>query len=140
MKFRAEAQTMSVDGARRREYLPGLSQAQRKLVFYYAIYPNLFLSLHPDYVMAHRLWPQAVDRTRVACQWYFHPQEMAKPDFQADDAVEFWDATNREDWDISEWSQKGISSRAYQPGPYSVREGLPRAVDRMILKHERERR
>ena len=23
---------------------------------------------------------------------------MSKPDFQADDAVEFWDTTNREDW------------------------------------------
>ncbi|MGH9676071.1 MAG: aromatic ring-hydroxylating oxygenase subunit alpha, partial [Candidatus Acidiferrum sp.] len=114
MEFRAGAQTMSVDGARRRDYLPGLSEAQRKLVLYYAIYPNLLLSLHPDYVMAHRLWPLAVDRTRVVCEWYFHPREMAKPGFQAEDALEFWDATNREDWDISEWSQKGISSRAYE--------------------------
>src|SRR5205807_621475 len=82
-----------------------------------------------DYVMAHRLWPLAVDRTRVVCEWYFHPQEMAKPDFRADDAVEFWDATNREDWEISEWSQKGVSSRAYEPGPYSTREGLPMGFD-----------
>lgn len=140
MEFLGGAQTMSVDGARRREYLPGLTEAQRKLVLYYAIYPNLFLSLHPDYVMAHRLWPQAADRTKVVCEWYFHPREMAKPDFQADDAVEFWDATNREDWEISEWSQKGISSRAYEPGPYSVREGLPLAFDRMILEREREQR
>ena len=138
MAFRGAAQTMSVDGARRRDYLPGLNEAQRKLVLYYAIYPNLFLSLHPDYVMAHRLWPQAVDRTQVVCEWYFHPQEMAKPDFHADDAMNFWDATNREDWEISEWSQKGISSRAYEPGPYSLREGLPLAFDRMILQRERE--
>ena len=137
MEFRGAAQTMTGDGQRRRDYLPGLSESQRKTVLYYTIYPNLLLSLHPDYVMAHRLWPQSVDRTEVICEWYFHPKEMAKPDFEGDDAVQFWDATNREDWAISELSQKGIGSRAYVPGPYSTREQLPLAFDRMILDRER---
>jgi Rieske 2Fe-2S family protein len=139
MKFRGGAQTMSTDGKRRRDYLPGLTAAQRERVLYYAIYPNLLLSLHPDYVMAHRLWPRAVDQTQIICEWYFHPNEMSKPGFDAEDAIAFWDATNKEDWAISELSQKGISSRAYEPGPYSSREGLPAAFDRMILDHERER-
>jgi glycine betaine catabolism A len=136
MLFRGAAQTMSMDGQRRRGYLPGLNEEQRKQVLYYALYPNLLLSLHPDYVMAHRLWPLAVDRTRVICEWYFHPSEMAKPEFLANDALEFWDKTNREDWQISELSQQGVSSRVYTPGPYSPREGLPMAFDRMILEHE----
>jgi Rieske 2Fe-2S family protein len=135
MEFRSGAQTMSMDGQRRRDYLPGLNQKQRDQVFYYAIYPNLFLSLHPDYVMAHTLWPEAVDRTRIVCEWYFHPAEMSKPDFNGDDAVEFWDITNREDWAISELAQQGISSRAYVPGPYSPREGLPSAFDQWYLEH-----
>lgn len=140
MEFRGEAETMSADGQLRRAFLPGLSAEQRKQVLYYAIYPNLLLSLHPDYVMAHMLWPEAVNRTRVACEWYFHPNEMAKAGFTGDDAVEFWDMTNREDWGISELSQKGISSRAYEPGPYSPQEGLPKAFDRMVLERERSRR
>jgi glycine betaine catabolism A len=140
MAFRGGAQTMSVDGVRRREYLPGLSDEQRKEVLYYAVFPNLFLSLHPDYVMAHRLWPQAHDCTHVVCEWYFHPAELAKPGFAAQDVVDFWDATNREDWGVCELSQKGISSRAYVPGPYSPREGLPKAFDRMILERERIRK
>ncbi len=88
MGFRGDAQTMSLDGRRRRDYLPGLNDEQRKQVYYYAIYPNLFLSLHPDYMMAHTLWPRAVDRTEVVCEWHFHPAEMAKPDFHADDAID----------------------------------------------------
>ena len=28
-------------------------------VYYYAIFPNMLLSLHPDYVMFHTLWPEA---------------------------------------------------------------------------------
>ena len=45
---------------------------------------------------------------------------MAKADFVADDAIEFWDLTNREDWQIVELSQAGLQSRAYTPGPYSA--------------------
>lgn len=129
MGFRGGAETMSTDGRRRRDYLPGLSERERKLVAYYAIYPNLLLSLHPDYMMLHRLWPKAVDRTEIVCEWHFHPAEMAKHDFVWEDAVGFWDLTNRQDWHISELSQAGIQSRAYTPGPYSARESLLHAFD-----------
>jgi len=136
MELRGGVETMSMDGRRRRDYLPGLSAEQQKQVFYYTFYPNLFLSLHPDYVMAHTLWPEAVDRTRIICEWHFHPSELAKPDFIGDDVVEMWDTTNREDWKISELAQLGIRSRAYVPGPYSPREGLPAAFDQWVLQHE----
>jgi len=138
MGFKSGVETMSLDGKLRRDYLPCLTDAQRREVRYYAVYPNLFLSLHPDYMMTHTLWPRAVDRTEIICEWHFHPDEMAKPNFQADDAVDFWDLTNKEDWGISELSQAGIRSRAYKPGPYSPREGLPHAFDRMVLERERE--
>ncbi|MGC2661097.1 MAG: aromatic ring-hydroxylating dioxygenase subunit alpha [Bryobacteraceae bacterium] len=134
MGFRGAAETMSMDGKRRRDYLPGLSEAERKKVCYYSILPNLLLSLHPDYMMIHTLWPRTVDRTEIICEWYFHPAEMAKAEFVADDAVEFWDLTNREDWQIVELSQAGVQSRAYTPGPYSPREQLLQAFDQIVLQ------
>ncbi len=134
MGFRRPAETMSMDGKRRRDYLPGLSETERGTVCYYAIYPNLLLSLHPDYMMVHTLWPRTVDRTEVVCEWHFHPAELAKTDFVVDDAIEFWDMTNREDWHIVELSQAGIQSRAYVPGPYSAREGLLYAFDQVVVK------
>jgi len=137
MGFRGGAETMSVDGKRRRNYLPALGEEERKKVCYYAIYPNLLLSLHPDYMMTHTLWPKAVDRTEIICEWHFHPAEMARADFQADDAIDFWDLTNREDWAIAELSQAGIQSRAYTPGPYSSRESLLHAFDEAVLARER---
>ena len=132
MSFRDGAETMSTDGIRRRDYLPGLDAAQRRMVCYYTIFPHFLLSLHPDYMMTHALWPQSVDRTEIICEWHFHPHEMAKPDFQADDAIEFWDLTNRQDWAIVEQSQAGIQSRTYSPGPYSPREDLLRAFDAWV--------
>ena len=138
MGFRNGAETMSVDGKRRRDYLPELTAKERNEVCYYAIYPNLLLSLHPDYMMTHTLWPKAVDRTEIICEWHFHPAEMAKAGFTADDAMDFWDQTNREDWRIVELSQLGIQSRAYRPGPYSAREALLHAFDQTVLDRARQ--
>ena len=140
MGFRNGAETMTFSGQRVRDYLPGLGACERARVFYYAIYPNLLLSLHPDYMMVHTLWPRAVNLTRIICEWYFHPAELARPDFQGDDAVEFWDTTNRQDWTMVELSQAGIQSRSYSPGPYSPREELLAAFDRLILEREKEMR
>jgi phenylpropionate dioxygenase-like ring-hydroxylating dioxygenase large terminal subunit len=134
MGFKPGVETMSVDGRRRREFLPELTESQRRQVAYYAIYPNLLLSLHPDYMMTHTLWPRAHDRTEIVCEWHFHPNELAKPDFRGDDAIELWDLTNREDWWIAEQSQAGISSRAYQPGPYSEREALLWSFDELVRR------
>ena len=136
MGFRNGAETMSIDGKRRRNYLPGLNEEERKQVCYYTIYPNLLLSLHPDYMMTHTLWPKAVDRTEIICEWHFHPDELARPDFEARDAIDFWDLTNREDWRIVELSQAGIQSRAYTPGPYSPREALLHGIDQNIAARD----
>jgi len=103
-------------------------------VFYYSIFPNMLLSLHPDYVMVHQLWPQSPERTLILCDWFFHPEAFERADFNPDDAVEFWDVTNKQDWHVCELSQQGISSRAYQPGPYSPRESIPAAWDREYLR------
>jgi Rieske 2Fe-2S family protein len=137
MGFRGDAQTMTFDGRRHRAYLPGLNERERRIVCYYALVPNLLLSLHPDYMMVHLLWPRAVDRTRIVCEFYFQPDELAKPDFIGHDAVEFWDQTNREDWRVVELSQAGIGSRAYTPGPYSQHEELLRAFDEIVREDAR---
>src|SRR5512147_1582531 len=65
-------------------------------VYYYSIFPNLLLSLHPDYVMAHTLWPQGAGRTRITCQWLFHPDSLGTTRWNPEDGIEFWDLTNRQ--------------------------------------------
>ena len=137
MDLRPGVDTLTMSGKCDRAPLPGLSPEDARRVYYYAIFPNMLLSLHPDYMMVHTLWPLAPDRTINICEWHFHPAELARPGFRADDAVDFWDLTNRQDWHVCELSQAGISSRAYTPGPYSNREDLLYAFDRMIVSlHE----
>jgi Rieske 2Fe-2S family protein len=103
-------------------------------VFYYSIFPNMLLSLHPEYVMVHQLWPQSPERTLIVCDWFFHPDAFTRKDFKPEDAIEFWDMTNKQDWHVCELSQQGIASRAYEPGPYSPRENIPAAWDEYYLR------
>jgi Rieske 2Fe-2S family protein len=102
-------------------------------VFYYSIFPNMLLSLHPEYVMVHQLWPQSPQRTLIVCDWFFHPDAFNQPNFNPEDAIGFWDMTNKQDWHVCELSQQGIASRAYEPGPYSTRESIPAAWDEYYL-------
>ena len=111
--------------------LPG---DERRRAYYYSLMPNLLLSLHPDYVNYYLITPVAVDRTIVESEWMFHPGNEGDPAFNPSDAIAFWDVTNRQDWDIVEQSQLGISSRRYEPGPYSPRESIPAAWDHAYLQ------
>ena len=133
MDLNEGAQTMSMDGTCPRAPLPGLSDDERRHVYYYSVFPNFMIAPHPDYVLTHTLWPLAPNRTRIVCDWLVHPAEAAKPGFDLSDATAFWDMTNRQDWHVCELAQAGISSRGYQPGPYSNREDLLYAFDRYIV-------
>jgi Rieske 2Fe-2S family protein len=112
---------------------PTLGDDDQRRAFYYTLMPNLMLSLHPDYVNYYLLTPVSVDHTRVESEWMFHPSSTGDPSFHPQDAIRFWDVTNRQDWDICEQSQLGVSSRRYEPGPYSPRESIPAAWDRYYL-------
>jgi glycine betaine catabolism A len=111
-----------------------IAAADHHRVFYYSIFPNLLLSMHPDYVMVHQIWPRSPVRSRIQCDWFFHPDAFGRADFNPADAVDFWDLTNRQDWRVCELSQQGIASRAYEPGFYSPRESIPAAWDREYLR------
>lgn len=107
-----------------------LPEEDVRRAYYYTLMPNLMLSIHPDYVNYYLVHPVAPDRTRVESEWLFHPRTLADGAANVPDAVDFWDLTNRQDWEIVERSQAGIASRRYAPGPYSPRESMPAAWDR----------
>jgi Rieske 2Fe-2S family protein len=122
MDLRDGATTMSLDGSSGTVPLRGLSGPQLRTVIYVNIFPNVLWSLHPDYVMTHRLTPLAADRTRIECTWAFAPEAVGSPGFDPAYAVEFWDLTNRQDWTACESVQRGLSSPWASPGPLSPQE------------------
>jgi glycine betaine catabolism A len=134
MDLRSHAQTMSLSGRSDASPLRGLAPEELRHIYYYGLFPNLLISLHPDYVMTHRLEPIGPRRTRIECQWLFSPEDVSRPDFDPGYAVEFWDITNRQDWRAVESVQRGIGSRGFRPGPLSWREGSVRQFDTMVAR------
>jgi Rieske 2Fe-2S family protein len=131
MQMRGADSSMTVSG-----HLCGpplVDGLERQRVYYYTIFPGMFLSLHPDYVLTHRLQPLAIDKTRVTCEWLFDPGYQTMEGADPQEAVSFWDRVNREDWHVCELSQLGVVSRGYVPGPYSELESVTAAFDRAYL-------
>jgi len=114
MDLRDGAETMSLDG---RSHGVFLSDVDLRRVLYLALFPDLLLSLHPDYVMTHRLRPVTADTTHIECSWLI--PEAAE---DAGYAEEFWDRTNKQDWAACESVQRGLSSPHFRPGPLAPSE------------------
>lgn len=126
--------SMTTHGNRCAAPFAGLTAEERGRVYYYTLFPSAFLSLHPDYVLVHRVQPLAHDRTLVVCEWYFHPQAIAASGFDPQPAIDFWDLTNRQDWALCENAFRGVRSTAWVPGPYSELESQLAAFDRHYLR------
>jgi glycine betaine catabolism A len=132
MDLRENAQTMSLDGKSHGENIEGLSQTELRTVMYIVVFPNLLVSLHPDYVMTHRVVPLEPGRTSVECAWAFPKSAIDKPGFDPAYAVDFWDITNRQDWAACESVQRGVSAPQWLPGPLAPDEdGVHHFVSRV---------
>jgi len=130
MDFVDGARTLAPDGTTARRIFPGLSEEDRRRVYYYILYPNNFLSLLPDYVTLDWFVPLSPERTRLMFDLYVDGDE---PD-PARDAMEFWDTTNRQDWHICELAHLGSKTAAYTQGRYSSEEEVVHALDRYYLR------
>jgi Rieske 2Fe-2S family protein len=126
--------SMTIGGARCAPAFAALTPEERGRVYYYTVFPSGFISFHPDYVMLHRALPVSREHTRVVCEWFFHPDAIATPGFDPMPAVEFWDITNRQDWELCENAHRGVVSNAWEPGPYSELESQLAAFDRHYLR------
>ena len=110
----------------------GSTALDERRITYYLLWPNLFLSVHPDYLLVHRLEPVAPDRTRVVCDWLFEADTIDRPGFDATEPVAFWDLTNRQDWHVCELQQRGTRSRSWVAGRYANNEPSVQAFDLMV--------
>ena len=134
MEFAKDYASMTWSGYTSRPPLEGMTEEDRRRVYYYAVFPNLFFSLHPDFLMIHRTWPVTPTHSRVECEFFFDPATMERAGFDASDAVELWDLINRQDWAVCTRSQKGMGSRIWKGGRYSDQEPQVYDFDRYVME------
>jgi Rieske 2Fe-2S family protein len=140
MTLRDGAATMAREGGAEhgRPPIEGLSGDDLSSVLYFVLFPNSLISLHPDYVMLHTMWPRSAGRTEVTCEWFFESATIEAEGFDPSDAIDFWDQVNREDWHVCELTQKGVRTRGYVPGRYSAEEIDVHAFDVMVAERYME--
>jgi len=134
MELKDFARTMSLTGESRGVVIRGLDARQAREVYYFGLFPNLLISLHPDYVMTHRFDPVGPGETRVECEWLFPPEAREREGFDPSYASEFWDLTNREDWLACESVQRGQASRGIRQGPFAPNEDEVYLFMRMVAR------
>ena len=132
---RAGAWTFTLSGTSNRAPFPGLSEKEKTHHKGEVAYPNLLLSAAAEHIAAFTLWPMAPDHTRIACEFLFHPDEIAKPTFDPADVVDFWDVVNRQDWQICESVQDGMRSRGFRGGFYAPMEDPSLDIRRYLERH-----
>ena len=135
MELVAGAETMAVDGGHRggRPAMPGITAEDERRIYYYLLWPLTFLSIHPDYLLVHRLEPAGPDHTRIVCQWLFEPDTIATPGFDPSESIAFWDLTNQQDWHVCELQHRGTRSSSWVSGRYSNQEPSVHAFDLMAV-------
>jgi glycine betaine catabolism A len=126
--------TFTRSGTTTRAPFPGLSDADITRHRGELVLPNLMLSLSADHVAAFTLWPHDAGHTTVLCDLLFHPDEIARGDFDPSDAVEFWDLVNRQDWSICEQVQDGMTSRMFTVGYLAPMEQPSADVGRYVTR------
>jgi len=134
LELRAGAETMSLDGRSGGQLIPGLTAEQVRRVHGLNLTPNLLVSLHPDYVLSHRVVPVSADRTLVECQWLFPAEVAGQGEFDPSYAVDFWDITNRQDFAACESVYRGMRSLGYRPGVFDERERFVRGFQAQVAQ------
>ena len=127
---------MTLDGKPAGPPIGDVSGDDLKRVYYYSVFPNLLFAPHPDFVIYQRIRPLSVTRVEIDCSFLLDPKTIrdASRMNRFESAVEFWNITNKEDWEVCERMQQGLLSRRFERGPYSGQEDILVALDKEVLK------
>lgn len=136
MDLSHERGSMTMDGGPAGPPVCEVSGDDLQRVYYYSVYPNMLLTPHPDFVMFHHITPMGPERIINDCYFLFHPDVIDDPKWKdrRQSAVDFWDLTNKQDWQVCEQMQNGTKSKRFDRGYYSGREDILYALDQELLK------
>lgn len=87
--------------------------------------PNSWHHFMADHVVTFAAFPISPDRTLLRTKWLVHKDAVEGRDYAPDNVSAVWRATNEQDGAFVGYTQAGVRSSGYTPGPYSTyTEGL----------------
>ncbi|MDE3174502.1 MAG: aromatic ring-hydroxylating dioxygenase subunit alpha [Pseudomonadota bacterium] len=87
-------------------------------------YPSLWNHVLGDHAVSFRVLPIGPKQTQVTTRWLVNAEAVEGVDYTVEELTKVWIATNDQDRCIVEENQLGVSSPAFEPGPYNpIHEG-----------------
>jgi Rieske 2Fe-2S family protein len=84
--------------------------------------PNSWNHFLSDHAVIFSVWPIAPEETLVRTTWLVEKDAVEGRDYDLDNLTRVWRKTNEQDAAFVGWTQAGVRSPAYEPGPYSPNE------------------
>jgi Rieske 2Fe-2S family protein len=109
----------SMDGKQVAPLMGGYAEADVGTLRIRAL-PNFWNHSSCDHSVSTRLLPAGPEKTLVRVSWLVAENAVEGRDYELSRVMPFWQLTSEQDWLICERQQKGVSSTAYSPGPYST--------------------
>ena len=117
--------------------IEGLTGKASRGTFYPLMYPSTMLGCTIDCMWFLEIHPLAANRIRLIVGQCFPKAVTQRPDFESIAANYYkrWDMTTREDIEISEIQQQGVSTPFSRAGRLSEHEPLVHAIDNWVIDH-----
>jgi choline monooxygenase len=91
---------------------------------YYWLWPNTMLNILPGRLQTNIVEPVSAGRCRVIFDYFYTDPEQARASGTIADDMAYSDKVQQEDIDICELVQRGLGSKAYDKGRFSVEREL----------------
>jgi choline monooxygenase len=103
---------------RDRRYIRTEEEAQ---ALYYWLFPNVMLNIYPDNLQINIILPIDHETTLTIFEWYFEGPGTGEGWESMQQSMAFSDEIQHEDIEICETVQRGLKSRSYDQGRFSVK-------------------
>ena len=87
---------------------------------YYWVFPNVMLNVYLDNTSINIIIPVGHDKTLTIFEWYFETPGTGEGWESMQQIIAFSDEIQQEDIELCEWVQRGLKSKAYDRGRFSV--------------------
>lgn len=96
------------------------------MAYYFTLFPNFMLNILPGRLQTNLIVPVSANRCQVIFDYYYEDISTPEARDRIEKEIEFSDEIQREDIEICERVQEGLSTPAYDEGRYSIKreEGL----------------
>jgi phenylpropionate dioxygenase-like ring-hydroxylating dioxygenase large terminal subunit len=96
------------------------TSAESKALYYW-IFPNWMINIYPDNLQFNHILPLDHQQTLTIFEWYFNDPGSAEGWESLNESIAFSDQIQKEDIEICEAVQRGLKSKTYDRGRFSVK-------------------